>query len=994
MKVLFVQLSDMHCKTIDKSSTQKLEKAVAALKTLGKIDHAVLVFSGDLTDTNSNKEYQIGRKMLGKFLRDLGEALDCGFIRTEIVPGNHDMDLPEDCRNAATIETWKKEDHLEEELDRQDRFFQYANSKHCFINDKLCDVSVLNFGSSKIQVCKLNSSPFSTRTPDDKQFHYFPSSVGEQLQRHSDVDLKITIMHHHFEWCEWETKEMLKKAISSDDITFFGHDHKSESSTTQYGNGITTNIVMGGCFDLDLSHDATFNAVVFDAEAARIRIQEFVWSKDGMIFVANKPRIIAIQKKGLVPTQEYLERILEDEQGISKSILDYYVLPKLSVEGAFSLDDTMHEVSVEDIFQTLRSVQAIRITGNTGFGKTALLRYLYYKSVDAGFIPLFVENRDYRDSQIEKMFKDLFEEQYGETNGYSYATYLQVNADAKIVFIDNLDLIKNTKACQNLVNSVLDSGRLLIYSTRDRNIDLEEAVKNKIEGKEIATLEICPMYKGTRDCLVTNVGKIYEKSADEVEAVKESLDYIAQCQTGFLSFTPSNTLQYIKYFFHGGAKDKNGTQMISIVFETNIRNAILNACKKDATANIYLLLLEFLADQMYFKFKTEFIDIQQFTGIITEYNTKRRATVNAKQFLTTCIDANILKQPVDSFAIGFYDKNTFAYFVARALNRQFEKAPNDLVKLQFVMEHICFGINDTIIVFLSFIRSNTQIILKIAEQAQNLLSEYPEWNYAEKNIPFLHQVPHLADKIPTPKERKEAHQQTEKIEKERHDIVKFRGIFDYDEDDVQKPFYLVARALKYTQLVGRAFVDQFGALDAEEVDKLVEVLYTAPQKLVFAILRPYQEHSEKIIKGLCSFAEAKMPEKHLTEEKIRQYYGEAGIILALNIMNDIAFNTSNENTVGILSKWPAQSENQKIFELMLEENAGNTSEFVQKAISLRNELKDSLFSVMLISQIARKHIIYNGNIDHREINKLLSGHVLSANNKPSLLLSKGSGNKG
>ena len=76
----------------------------------------------------------------------------------------------------------------------------------------------------------------------------------------------------------------------------------------------------------------------------------------------------------------------------------------------------------------------------------------------------------------------------------------------------------------------------------------------------------------------------------------------------------------------------------------------------------------------------------------------------------------------------------------------------------------------------------------------------------------------------------------------------------------------------------------------------------------------------------------------------------------------------NENTVGILSKWPAQSENQKIFELMLEENAGNTSEFVQNAISLRNELKDSLFSVMLISQIARKHIIYN--CSYREVNMI------------------------
>ena len=87
------------------------------------------------------------------------------------------------------------------------------------------------------------------------------------------------------------------------------------------------------------------------------------------------------------------------------------------------------------------------------------------------------------------------------------------------------------------------------------------------------------------------------------------------------------------------------------------------------------------------------------------------------------------------------------------------------------MEHICFGINDTIVIFLSFIRSNTQIILKIAEQARALLSEYVEWNFAERNIPFLHQTPDLASKVPSAKERKEANQKTEKIEKERHDIM-------------------------------------------------------------------------------------------------------------------------------------------------------------------------------------------------------------------------------
>ena len=994
MKLLFIQLSDMHCQVSNDKMVKKLEKAVAAINALGKVDGAVLIFSGDLTDKNTHKEFSVGRKMIGKFLSDLGKTLDCGMIHTLIVPGNHDMFLPDGCRNGAEIETWNLEDHMEDELKRLTNFFGYSQTKHCFVDDKLCDVKLLTFGKTKVQFCMLNSAPFSTRKREDKQLHYFPAYVAEKLNRVSDVDLKVTVMHHHYEWCEWDTKEIIKKAIASDDITFFGHDHKAETFTTQYANGRTNNIFMGGRFDLDPSRDAAFNAVVFDDEAKVIDRHEFAWSVEDELFVPKKCGAITVKTNKLVPTQEYLARLLEDNQGIGESLLDYYVLPKLSAEGgAFSVDEVVNEISVDEIFSALVKDRAIRITGGAGSGKTSLLKFLYAKSIDAGFIPLLIENRDYKDSKIDKMFEDLFEEQYGTPTEHAYVAYLQAESAKKIVFIDNIDLIKNTKARENLVNAILESGKLLIYTTKDRNQDLEEIVKNKIEGKSISTLDISPMYKETRDCLVENVGRVFEKRSDEVEAIKTALDYMVQCQTGMFTFTPSNMLQYIKYFLQEGAKDRKGTQTISVVFETNIRNAVLKACKKDTTANLFLLVLEFLADYMYFELKAEMIGIEKFSEIIEEYKKKRKAEVNAKQFLDTCIDANILKQASDAFTIGFYDKNTYAYFVARALNRQFEKSQTNLQKLKFVMEHICFGINDTIILFLSFIRSNTQIIIHVAKEARELLQDYPEWDFSEMNIPFLHQSCDLPNAMPSQKDRKEARQHTEKVEKERHDLIKFRGIFDYDENDVQKKRYVILRALKYTQLVGRAFVDQHGALEEEEIDQFVGTLYTVPQKIIYATLKPYQDHCEEIVKSLCKFADEKMPEEGITEETVRELFGEAGTVLALNIMNDIAFNAANENTICVLREWPVNNLNHQILQLMMEENVGNTTEFVKRAVALRKEIDDAPYAKMLVAQIARKHIIYAGNIDHREVNKLLSGKILSTESKPSLLLSKGTGNK-
>ena len=177
MKLLFVQLSDMHCQVSNGEMVRKLEKAVTAINTLGKVDGTVLIFSGDLTNENTRKEFSVGRKMIGKFLCDLGNTLNCGMIHTIIVPGNHDMYLPDGCRNGAEIETWKLEDHMEEELKRLSNFYYYSRTKQCFVDDKLCDVKILTFGKTKVQFCMLNSAPFSTRKREDKQLHYFFQNV-------------------------------------------------------------------------------------------------------------------------------------------------------------------------------------------------------------------------------------------------------------------------------------------------------------------------------------------------------------------------------------------------------------------------------------------------------------------------------------------------------------------------------------------------------------------------------------------------------------------------------------------------------------------------------------------------------------------------------------------------------------------------------------------------------------------------------------------------
>lgn len=994
MKLLFVQLSDMHCTETDKGNTEKIEKATAALATLGKIDGTVFIFSGDLADKARKSQFNVGKELLGCFLSTLSEKLNCGLIRTMIVPGNHDIYLSDiGCRTSAKIIEWKNngqmEDHLGDELSRLREFFKYSKTKKCFAYDKICDSKVINICGITVQCCLLNSALFSTCTPDDKELHYLPQRVLNKLNRKDDTDIKISIMHHHFEWCEWDTKEMIKKAISSDDITFFGHDHKSEAVHSTYSDGKEHNIIMGGKFSINIDEECTFNAIIFDTDKNKFERFVFNWDKEHNCFMKKNNGSFNKRAVNLSPTSEYLDSLMKDHQNICERFDKYYVFPKLTAEGeVFESTDNEKNITSDDIFNALIKDKAIRITGEEGNGKSALLRYLYNESIKRGFFPLLIEKRDYRDSRIDKMFTSLFERQYTLNQEIPYDEFEQKDNTKKIIFIDDADLIKNEKARKNLINSIIDNNYLLIYTTKEKDQDIEKIVKKRIEGKSISTLCIPLMFKESRDSLIENIGTIYNKSEDDIEAIKSAFDYMVQSQSNLFLFTPSNTLQYVKFFIQNGSRDKSTYQTLSMVFENNIRSSLLKECKADEEALLYLSVLEFVADSMYFELKKESIDISTFSEILENYNKKRRAVINGPAFLETCTKAHLFVQEEDAFKVHFYNKNTYAYFVAKAINREFEKDYTKTEKIEFVMKHICFGINDTIVLFLSFIRSNTNLILNIANKANELLLDYPEWNL-DKNLPFLKEETSLPSLPPKRDEIKKNTEVIERVEKKRHDAIQFRGIFDYSEEDVTKEKYVIAKAFKYAQLVSRALVDQYGSLEDGEIDCILDAIFKIPQKVIYAILQPFQESYEKTVKSIMKFVE-EMPDENISESTIREMLANTATVMALNILNDIAFNSSNYSTISVLRTGPDDIPNYKILKLMMEENTDNTSEFIERAIELREEMSNNPFAIHLICQICRKHIMYHKNIDHRQIDRLISGKVLSSKNKAALLVERGS----
>ncbi len=990
MKLLLVQLSDIHCQSSDHNLFTKIDKAVDALCSLTPVDDVILVFSGDLTNNASNEQFKIGQDILERFLSKLAQGLNCKPIPTLIVPGNHDMVLPSDSRTAHDINGWNKDEHLSEELNRLSSFFEYAKTKDCFQTEQIVDVVTKKYDKFCFQFYLINSAPYSTREKEDKQLHYLPSYVGEKLSESVlENTIRILICHHSHEWFDWETKEMLKRAFIYSDIIFFGHDHQAESILISNGSTQNINIIMGGQFAPNCSLSSAFNALLFDSDSLDFKYFEFVWKIPEQIFTYKSKATIPYRQPGFSPSKKYLEKLLMNNEQPNTNLLDYFVFPKLIPTGNVFSNDSTEEIDIDDIFDTLNFEKAIKIVGRDRSGKTSLLKYLYTESIIRGYFPILIEKKDYKDSKIEKMFRDMIEEQYECLGNYTAESYNQKSHSHQIIFIDDIDLIQSEKARTNLIDYVLSSGRLLVYSVRNSVENLEEVVKERLQGKDTCSFEIPPFYKESRDALIENICKIKNKSLADKASIIVALDYLIQCQSGFFSLDPGSLLQYINYFMNKSTREGKGIETLSLVFETNIRNAIL-AHLGNENINVVLSALEYLADHMYFKLRSELIEVHIYVKIIEDFNRRRKAAINVKKLLEICQKSHILQEEETSFNIRFSDKNTFAYFVAKYISREYERDASNMTKLLYVMNHICFGINDTIVLFLAFIRSNTKIVLDIAAKSIELLQSYQEWDFEKNNIPFLTLSSNQNINVPTLEDTKAAKKQTEQIEKERLESVKFQGIFDYADEDVNKEHIKILTALKYAQLVGRALIDQYGMLEASEINQILQTLYTVPQRIIYAILMPYQKHHDTMVKSLKRFVEKEIPEDNITEDEIKIELANAGTILALNILNDIAYNASNSSTIIALRDIKASTMNYKIMQLMMEENVGNTEEFVSKAISLHDDLEKNPYAKMLIAKIARKHILYSSYINHRQIDRLISGNIISPKGKKMLIAEQGS----
>lgn len=970
MKIAIIHLSDFHIKTSDIFKLQKIDGISSALNTIGKVDDYIIVFSGDLAFSGNPNEYKKSRVIFGKLISEIKEKNDNNYVNLFMVPGNHDLYLPKNARNRNSIQKYYDEGIIEQLIPEEEtylnNFYLYSRNNGSLPNDIILNKTTYQFKDYKIQFNLINTALFSTLEPNDKELHYFPNEKMHLLKKSDDSDLCITVMHHSCEWFNWNYKSTLEKAITKNsELLFYGHDHCDHTATLSIDNGPKTWISSAGEINFSSCEEGdSFNTIVIDTNLNCFDGYMFSWNKFENIYthtVFAEQEKLQIRSNIITPSQKFLEEMKYDTYSLADDFTNYFVFPKLIAKSQNEFDKNLSITTLEKFNELLEKKNKLLITGPTNSGKTTLLKYLYFEFLKSK-APLFISSENKHNIKSKNFIKHLFEEQY-EEDSLLFEKFLQLNINERVLIIDGWDSL-NIKDKSPVIESINNTFGYVIISGANSNISIIDNVKENIgESSNYFELHIKPFFAEKRNELVKNICKQNNILCDnEISNINRLIDALVQNNNGLFSLNPAFIVKYTKFFLEDPYQDyTKGEAIFSKVFETDLNRSIINYAKKQ-TVDEVLIAFEEIAGYMFKNMKDELSTVD-INNAIECYNTLYGEHINAERIVDIGLKSKVFAR-TDEFKIYFSNKNHLSYFIAKYLIRLSQSEPADISGIEYALKNICFGINSDIILFISYLSTSTKIITNISKYAGELLESWDTIDLYDKNISLLHNV--NFDQVSPPSEaaKKQHITNKEKNEERNHseDIITSIGAFDYDVTNIDNKKYMLIRALKYTEMICKALPAFHGNLKLEQKNALVESIYLYPRKIVFALLKPVDENLNEICNDILTFTretnKVKPNGEEYTKDDIIELINDSARATMLSIFDHFSELATSYKTIELLLNKPTNDFSEKIEQLMMIENTGNTDNLLRTANLLIKEKNGIEYDIM-VKLIVRKHLLTN-----------------------------------
>lgn len=537
---------------------------------------------------------------------------------------------------------------IEEELNKQKSFLNYAKGIHCIDeNDCLCCIKECTFDNKKFKVCLVNTAIFST-LDEDKGLHYVPQCVIDKMDEELDGDINITVMHHAHHWMNDAVKGCFENIlIQKNNLVMCGHEHDLESSEI-FKDGSKVIYLTGG----ELCNKGTWNNSQFyldiiDTIDMSLDSISYMWNQNKKIYIKQKNKVYNLLDMKPISKfeleEEFEESLRVDSiNNISDNVFDYYVFPDLELIKEYNNRESETITLQDDFFEKVISKKRISIIGGENSGKTLLLKKIYLKLSKEEYCCLYCDAVTLKHVSFKKALLTLFRNNYKDHNG-SFDEFLQLPKEKKVIIIDNIhDIDKNQ--IYFLLKWLKDFFGIIVYAAKESiELDVAERVKQTVELEDYYRYKILPMYMKKRQILISNIVNIKEGASEDNNEICKKISELIKSQRKMYSMNPSFIIQFVDFYLQN-FKDAFATDgnVFSKVFENNIINRI-RPFAREMTVDKILILLDEVA---YWCFKQQKSEIGQesICRIITNYNEEHDDEVEYIKLINACIQSKIIKK--------------------------------------------------------------------------------------------------------------------------------------------------------------------------------------------------------------------------------------------------------------------------------------------------------------------------------------------------------------
>lgn len=990
---LILHLSDIHMHAQCQNVNNEVNLIVSSIYTQlssEKVDGIIIAITGDLSMSGQKEEFDACSEFVNKIKLSLSKKFNVEKGKTLIVscPGNHDIkfDKPllRDEYKKMSIED-KTEYYLNSLSDYYNSSFNFGNKDKWIVSKKS-----IFYNGFRISFTCLNTTLGSIleKGETDKALHSLPMNCFENMIT-ENTDINFLLMHHSAEWFQYEEWEkLLDYQKTYYDVILFGHEHKNRDNHIE-NNGKVIEEICGGTL---FSQNSIFNFITIDSTK---KISFYKSSKVNDCYVVEQTgpeyRIKHNNNALQIYNNDFLEEINEYSLVEDASLQDIFVFPTMNY-----LDAEGKDVKIDSFDEFVRLIlrensKIVYIDGEDLSGKSELAKSLFLSFMN-DYHPLLFSYLDFQSGSIDNCFKRVIGKEYN-TSKVSASKYYQFE-EGRIAIFDDFDNFDHEKS-QKIKKILLEKFDIVIIFKNPNNANLLRNLHDVISDNDHSiTLSLLPMLYRKREQLIYNICSVYNKNKTQIEIQKIAsvINESISKQLIILNLNPQFVVLCVNSFLKNDIQLGNANGFTS-VFQSNIVRQLekIEVLNKD-DIDEYLYLLQTISYRAHISQEYP-ISYETISDVIKNYNLEGegvRPSVSINDFINNLRKCKMLQcSSTDANKYTFLSSNYYSYFVAKNIVSLISDSKMDPIVIDKLIKEMCFGVNGDILLYLSYILQSSRIIDTIFAVSKDFFDNFCEeinLNPTNCNVKYLHlkktkltlEVPSQKDRDNNLKKREEDENRITKKKKESID-------YNYTEKDLENSFVKIKQAIKYIELLSRLLPD-FTHLNPKAYKEIIKGLYSYSNKLLYYVLKPYEELFEKdsqILKEL--YKDGDIAEEFADEEKLKQAIQQISNNFILNVYNLVARLSATKKTIFAFDH---QCDNNlatnQILNLMIHENVEELENFSNLILAIDKKYDDVLIENYL-KKIIRHYCLKNPVTYYGVNQSIINKYLISSPNKSKVI---------